>query len=95
MISKSIPNSYFVIGIGIFSIHSKPMRNQMKLKATLKGSLQGEWVCFKKSKDILLEILLDRTWKDCVNSYQPSQPEFANWLTGQALASMALPCPIC
>ena len=39
------------------------MRNQIKLKETLMGPAQGEYVCLKDSKYILFEILANRTWK--------------------------------
>ena len=48
--------------------HSRPMRNQMKLKETLMGPVQGEWVCLKDFKYILFEILALRRWKGCALS---------------------------
>ena len=66
----------------------------MKLKETLTGPVQGKWVCFKDSKDILFEILKNRTWKGRTSSCRPSKPILAIRLTRPAGASIVLPCPI-
>ena len=75
--------------------HSRPMRNQMKLKETLMGPAQGEQVCHKDSKYILFEILANRTWKGCTSSCQPILPDSEIRLAQPEGASTALPCPIC
>ena len=82
------------VQIFIIEIHSRPMRNQIKLKETLTGPAQGEWVCHKDSKYILIEILANRTWKGCASSCQPSQPNCQIGLAWTAGASTALSCPI-
>ena len=67
----------------------------MKLKETLTGPAQGEWLCLKDSKYILFEILAFRTWKGRTSSCRPSKPDLAIWLAQPAGASTALPCPMC
>ena len=67
----------------------------MKLKETLIGPAQGEWVCFKESKYIFFEILAHRTWKGWASSCRPSQLNNQTGLARQAEAITALPCPTC
>ena len=74
--------------------HSRPMRNQMKLKETLTGPAQGERSCLKDSKYFLFEILAHRTWKGRTSTCRPSKPDLAIWLTRPAVTSTALPCPM-
>ena len=75
--------------------HSRPLKNQMKLKETLTGPAQDEQLCLKDSKYILFEILAHRTWKGSTSSYRPSKPDLTIWLARPAGASKAAPCPIC
>ena len=75
--------------------HSRPMRNEMKLKEILMGSAQHEWLCLKDSKYILFEILAHRTWKGSTSSCRPSKPDLVIWLVLPAGASTALPFPMC
>ena len=56
------------------SDHSALIRNLIKLKGTAKLTAQGERVCLKDSKYILLEILANRTWKGITSSCRPSRP---------------------
>ena len=46
--------------------HSAPIRNLIKLKGTVKLTVQGQQVCLKDSKYILFEIPARRTWKGCM-----------------------------
>ena len=41
----------------LFIFHSRPMRNQMKLRKALKWAMKGKRLCFKDSKHILFEIV--------------------------------------
>ena len=77
------------------SPHSALIRNLIKLKCTVKLTAQGKRVCLKDSKYILFEILAHRTWKGCVSSCRPSQPNPQIRLAQPAGACTTLPCPIC
>ena len=57
--------------------HSAPSWNLMKFQIPKIKTMQGEQVCLKDSKNILFEILANRTWKGCTSSCWPSQPNRA------------------
>ena len=61
----------------------------MKLKETLTGLAQGEWLCLKDSNYILFEIPAHRTWKGRTSSSQPSKPDLAG-LVGRSLYSPSM-----
>ena len=63
-------------------VHSRPMRNQMKMKGTLTGPVQDKRAYLKDSKYILFKILVQRIRKGPI------------WLAWPAGASTALPCPM-
>ena len=93
---RSLPNSYLSELFSHYDYsHSALIRNLIKLKGTAKLISQGEQVCLKDFKYILLEILENRTWKGCTNACQPSQPNCQIGLAWPARVFAALPCPIC